>query len=211
MKTGEKVGIGIMVGLLSFFLVLTVYMESKRVKPTADSTADGTARASMGFFPQGFTAETLPEPESRGAKALGLYCVQCHALPIPSMHTQQEWEVIIARMRGHMEAQAGGMIVRIMQLSDKEEDVLAAYLKAHAIRPIEMAALPEGESPAAQTYVRYCSSCHATPDPAQHTGTEWSRVLLRMKGYMESASKELPADSEFAVLREYLTRVGASQ
>lgn len=209
MKTGEKVGIGIIVVLLSFFLGLTAYMESQRVTPTADSTTDGTARASMGFFPQGFTVETLPEPESRGAKALGLYCVQCHALPIPSMHTQQEWEVILARMRGHMEAQSGGMIVRIMQLSDKEEDVLAAYLTAHAIRSIEMAALPDVESPAAQSYVRYCSSCHATPDPAQHTGTQWSRVLLRMKGYMEAAGKEVPADSDFTLLREYLTRVGA--
>ncbi len=208
MKPGEKVGIGIIVVLLGFFFALTFVMESQRKVPDVSQAGGSGRSAVVGFFPQGFTPENLPEPESRGAKALGLYCVQCHELPIPSMHTAQEWEAILARMRGHMDDRSGGLIVRLLRPSEQEEGALAEYLSSHALRGIDLASLPEGTSVAGSTYATHCATCHAIPDPQQHTGTEWARVLLRMRSYMETAGRALPSEAEMAALREYLARVG---
>ena len=40
----------------------------------------------------------LPEPRSEGARLTVRYCVQCHHLPNPAMHTAARWKSVVERM-----------------------------------------------------------------------------------------------------------------
>ncbi|UCC74330.1 MAG: hypothetical protein JSV86_07165, partial [Gemmatimonadota bacterium] len=41
----------------------------------------------VGLPPNDFRPEDLPEPGSRGAGLLQVFCIQCHWLPTPQMHS----------------------------------------------------------------------------------------------------------------------------
>ena len=45
----------------------------------------------------------LPEPSSEGARLTARYCVQCHYLPSPQMHTAARWKTSVERMVWRMQ------------------------------------------------------------------------------------------------------------
>ena len=57
------------------------------------------------ILPPSIEPAELPEPRSEGARLAARYCVQCHYLPNPQMHTAAKWKPIVDRMvwrmRGH--------------------------------------------------------------------------------------------------------------
>ncbi|MCL5024520.1 MAG: cytochrome c [Nitrospirae bacterium] len=69
---------------------------------------------------------TLPSPESKGAILFKETCSQCHALPDPAIHTAQEWNAVVERMRGHMQAMGRRVI------TDQERTEIVAYLSNNA-------------------------------------------------------------------------------
>lgn len=212
MKQGEKVAMGFVALMVIAVAGLTFYMESQSPeKSDATSSRVGGLEqsASLRLIPAGLRTEDLPDPESRGAKVLGLYCGQCHDLPDPRMHTPKEWEVVLTRMEQHMEAQAGGMLVRILRPSAQDMSLLADYLHVHGLKPLDGSALASLESPAGQSYRQVCADCHALPDPAQHTASEWRLVVARMKQNMSAAGRPLPADEALATALAYLEQHAA--
>lgn len=48
---------------------------------------------------------SLPEPDTMGAKAFGNNCAQCHALPAPLAKSRDEWPKVVDRMLNYMSAQ----------------------------------------------------------------------------------------------------------
>ena len=55
------------------------------------------------ILPPTFEANRLPQPESRGARLMTQYCVQCHNLPNPAMHHGAKWPVVVGRMVSRMQ------------------------------------------------------------------------------------------------------------
>jgi cytochrome c5 len=148
-----------------------------------------------GLPPSIFKVEDLPEPRSRGAGLLQVYCVQCHWLPAPQMHSAAEWPILLRRMdmrartlEHHMggpltEGLAGEILMagytHTALPSAAERDTIAAYVTRHALR----AAKPEelGSGPDAALFVEHCSICHETPSPKAHTAAGWEAVVERMQ------------------------------
>lgn len=213
MKRGERVGVGLMIGVFSALMALTVYLEMGHQRNAADRqiTADTPTQRMLAMLPKGFLPTQLPEPESKGAKVLSLYCVQCHELPVPSMHTVQEWEQVLARMRAHMDGRSGGMLMRILVPGEREEAALASYLAQYALRAVSPETLPEATSPAAMAYARVCSGCHAIPEPALHKPSEWTLTVLRMKRYMHDGAFPVPDEQTMGLVYRYLASHGVAR
>lgn len=151
-----------------------------------------------GLPPPGFEAPDLPEAGSRSAALVEAYCVQCHWLPAPQMHSAAEWPVLQRRML--MRAQTlhqrmgGPMTEELMGEillsgmasaaipSPEDADSLLAYLQRNAMPAIDPADLGPGEETA--FFVGRCGLCHETPSPAAHTASEWEAVVGRMQGNM---------------------------
>lgn len=74
--------------------------------------------------------------------------------------------------------------------------------------PVENTDNPAGlDAPAREGYDltrRYCSQCHAVPDPKQHTAAEWSGVMKRMQRYMHQQGRPLPGDGDEQKILRYL-------
>jgi hypothetical protein len=47
--------------------------------------------------------QTIPEPESPGAKLYKKHCTQCHGLPGPKRHTPEQWDHLLVMMDGFMQ------------------------------------------------------------------------------------------------------------
>jgi len=212
MKKGEKVAMGF-VGLMVVAVTgLTFYMElqsPENSRATSPRIGGLEQSKSLRLIPAGLRVEDLPDPESRGAKVLGLYCGQCHDLPNPRMHTPKEWEAVLTRMEQHMEAQAGGMLVRILRPAAQDMGVLADYLHVHGLKPLEGSAMASLDSPAGQSYRQVCADCHALPDPAQHSSSEWRLVVARMKQNILAAGRPLPGDEVLGGVLAYLEQHAA--
>lgn len=207
MKKGEKAAMGFVAVMAIAVAGLTFYMESQSPEEggAASTQVGGLAQsASLRLIPAGLQVVDLPDAQSRGAKVLGLYCGQCHDLPDPRMHTPKEWEAVLARMEHHMDAQAGGMLVRILKPSDQDRGQLADYLHAHGLKPLEGVAMASLDSANGQSYRQVCADCHALPDPAQHTPSEWRLVVARMKQNILGAGRSMPSDDVFGAVVAYL-------
>ncbi len=145
------------------------------------------------ILPQSVTPAQLPEPKSEGARLATRYCVQCHYLPNPQMHTALRWTPIIERMvwrmqgKGNMGALMKEMMADIQAPTDAEAATLAAYLEKHAQKEIDPRH-PALHGTAGQMYSIACSQCHALPDPQRHTAREWPKVVQRMRGHMAWAN-----------------------
>ena len=135
---------------------------------------------------------------------LTLYCVQCHDLPTPSMHTAQEWEYVVERMEKEMQKRRGGILIRVMMPPEKDWEILRTYLTENAQKPIDKSQYSDLDTPAGQAFETTCSQCHAPPDPAQHSPNEWARVVLRMKSNIVAAGKQMPDDATVELITEYL-------
>lgn len=145
------------------------------------------------ILPPSLEPAQLPEPESVGAQLMARYCIQCHYLPNPQMHTAQRWQPIIERMVWRMQGKGNlGVVMKEMMAgvqapTNDEAAALAAYLEKHAQREIDPAH-PALRTTAGQMYSIACSQCHALPDPQRHTAREWPKVVHRMRGHMAWAN-----------------------
>ncbi|MBC8284559.1 MAG: cytochrome C [Nitrospinae bacterium] len=69
--------------------------------------------------------QTVPEPESPGAKLYLEKCTQCHGLPGPKRHTAEQWDHLLVMMEGFMD-QRGYPFLK----DDKK--IIQDYLHKHA-------------------------------------------------------------------------------
>lgn len=145
------------------------------------------------ILPPAIEPGELPEPQSEGARLTARYCVQCHYLPNPQMHTAAKWVPIVERMVWRMQGQGNlgelmkEMMVDIQAPSQREIATLTRYLQRHGQREID-SQHPALRSTAGQMFSLACSQCHALPDPRRHSAREWPEVVKRMKGYMAWAN-----------------------
>jgi cytochrome c2 len=145
------------------------------------------------ILPRTVTAEQLPEAQSDGARLVAQYCVQCHHLPYPPMHTAARWKSIVERMVWRMRG-GGNLGAAMKELMDGVQApppeavaTLTAYLERHGQH--EMSAdHPALRTEAGQIYSIACTQCHALPDPRRHTASEWPQVVQRMRGHMAWAN-----------------------
>lgn len=143
------------------------------------------------ILPPGPRPEQLPEPDSPGARAMSRYCVQCHYLPSPAMHTPENWPKTVERMvprmegKGNMGTLMQDMMTGVEAPSRGELDALLAYLRRHGQQPIKRARYPDLATPEGRAFDLACSQCHALPDPKRHTAREWPAVVERMKKHLE--------------------------
>ncbi len=59
-------------------------------------------------------------------------------------------------------------------------------------------------SAGAKVLVKFCSDCHAPPQPSVHEAKEWPNVLYRMQERRRMKAYELMSDEELALLTGYL-------
>lgn len=161
-------------------------------------------------LPPGIDPKELPEPQSNGAKLLVQYCSQCHDLPSPGMHSAQAWQPVVERMNQRMQMMSGrnmmGMMHDIQAPEDRELEVLIAYLKKYAQKPIDRSQYEDLNSTAGRSFDAVCSQCHALPDPKQHTVEEWPAVVQRMKQNMRSMGKPVPDEETIETILEFLQK-----
>lgn len=141
------------------------------------------------ILPRSIEPRQLPEPQSDGARLTARYCIQCHYLPNPQMHTAERWPPLVGRMvwrmrgRGNLGTLMKDMMAGVEAPTDAEVAVLTEYLEKHGQRAIDPAH-PALRTTAGQIYSIACSQCHALPDPRRHTAREWPAVVKRMQQHM---------------------------
>ena len=144
-------------------------------------------------LPRSITPDALPYAGSPGAQAAARYCVQCHHLPNPAMHSAERWNTIVKRMvwrmggGGNLGAAMKDLMAGVTAPDQGEEALLIAYFRQHAQRELD-ADDPRLRSTAGRMYALACTQCHALPDPQRHTAREWPAVVERMKRHMAWAN-----------------------
>jgi len=162
------------------------------------------------ILPPGFEAIMLPDPDSRGARLTLRYCVQCHNLANPAMHDARKWPPIVERMVARMEGRGnmGQLMTEMMAGVEApppvDAKVLVAYLRKHALRPLDPKRYPEINAPAGESFRVPCGQCHALPDPRRHTAAQWPVVVERMQKNMEwmnrvVSSKPAPGEPQLRI------------
>ena len=152
------------------------------------------------ILPPSIEPHELPEPRSEGARLTARYCVQCHYLPSPQMHSPDKWTTIVVRMvwrmqgRGNLGELMKEMMDNVEAPTDQETGVLAAYLKKHGQQEMDTGH-PALKSEAGKMFSIACTQCHALPDPRRHTPREWPAVVERMKQHMAWANTVVGSDS----------------
>ncbi len=145
------------------------------------------------ILPRAIEPAQLPEPKSEGARLATQYCVQCHYLPNPQMHTAANWGKTVERMvwrmqgKGNMGRLMKGMMDNVHAPTDEEVATLTLYLQKHGQKEIDPKH-PALASAAGQMFSIACSQCHALPDPRRHTAREWPQVVRRMKQHISWAN-----------------------
>jgi mono/diheme cytochrome c family protein len=151
------------------------------------------------ILPPSIAPDELPEPRSEGARLMARYCVQCHYLPNPEMHTPDKWTVIVVRMvwrmrgKGNLGTLMKEMMDRVEAPGDDEVRTLTAYLRKHGQGEMDPMH-PALKTEAGQMFTIACTQCHGLPDPKRHTAREWPRVVERMKRHMAWANTIVGAD-----------------
>ncbi len=152
------------------------------------------------LLPPSIEPRELPEPASEGARLTTRYCVQCHYLPNPRMHTADNWIIVVLRMVWRMQGKGNlGVLMKEMMdnvaaPTEQETAVLTQYLRKHGQKEMDLHD-PALESEAGKMYIIACTQCHALPDPRQHTLREWPIVVERMKRHMAWANTVVGVDS----------------
>ena len=157
----------------------------------------GMWRMDQGMCPMGWgkpvvtvVPTELPDADSEGARTFARYCGQCHGLPSPRSHSAAEWGRTVTSMLERIRARSphgGGLWDRwepnVLVPSEDDATKIRGYLEGHALRSAPEESIDKSR-PGADTFARVCAKCHALPDPAQHTSSEWPAVVERMKGNM---------------------------
>lgn len=162
------------------------------------------------ILPRAIEPGQLPEPQSEGARLAAQYCVQCHYLPNPQMHTADNWKKTVGRMvwrmqgKGNMGKLMQDMMNDVRAPTEEELATLTHYLQKHGQEEIDPKH-PALASTAGQMFSIACSQCHALPDPRRHTAREWPRVVQRMRQHMSWANVVVGA-SELRTTPELNTR-----
>jgi hypothetical protein len=171
------------------------------------------------ILPPSITPDELPDPRSAGARLTVRYCVQCHYLPSPAMHTATRWKSVVERMvwrmegRGNLGTVMKEMMANVRAPSPDEVRVLTHYLQQYAQQEIDPRH-PALSGEAGEMFSIACSQCHALPDPQRHTASEWPAVVERMKKNMAWSNRvvgesslrttpELDTDRIIALLQRY--------
>lgn len=152
------------------------------------------ASVGTGLPPTSYRLEDLPEQGSRAVGLQQVYCLQCHGVSSPRMHSSDEWPILVRRMllRGaalgsrlggpRSEALVDRMLMaglRTAQLPPAEDvDSLVAYFQRNAFPAAAEFEIPD--TPDAALYVEKCSGCHDTPSPAAHPADEIQALVARM-------------------------------
>lgn len=152
------------------------------------------------ILPPSIEPRELPEPRSEGARLTARYCVQCHYLPSPQMHTADKWTTTVVRMvwrmqgKGNLGAVMKEMMDNVQEPSDPEVAALTAYLQKHGQAEMDPAH-PALKTEPGKMFSIACTQCHALPDPRRHTPREWPGVVERMKRHMAWANTVVGPDS----------------
>lgn len=176
------------------------------------------ASIGAGLPPTFYEPDALPEPGSRGAGLLQVYCVQCHWLPSPLMHTATEWEILVPRMllrARTLKHRLGGPLTTGMvgeavmaglttaELpSDEQTDSIIGYLTRNALPVAEPGELTPG--PGREAFLQTCSLCHQPPSPRAHTAAGWDAVVAKMRGVMTLMEVKPISDREADEIAGYL-------
>jgi hypothetical protein len=162
------------------------------------------------ILPPTFALEQLPERDSRGARLVVGYCVQCHNLPNPAMHHAEKWPPIVERMvlrmqgKGNLGQLMTEMMAGVKAPSDEETKAINAYLQRYAQKPLDPARYPEVNRASGDAFRLACNQCHVLPDPQRYTAQEWRRVVARMQENMEwmnrvVGTKPVPGEPQLRV------------
>ena len=141
------------------------------------------------ILPRVVEPRDLPEPASEGARLTVRYCVQCHHLVNPAMHTPARWRSVVDRMvwrmrgNGNMGTLMKEMMAKVEAPGGRQVEAIVRYLQKHAQAPIDPKH-PALTTKAGGIFVLACSQCHALPDPQRHTAAEWPEVVARMKQHL---------------------------
>jgi cytochrome c2 len=157
------------------------------------------------ILPPTFDAAQLPQRDSRGAKLVVAYCVQCHNLPNPAMHHAAKWPGIVQRMvlrmegKGTLGALMAEMMAGVKSPNAEDTKAIVAYLRRHGQKPLDPARYPDVNQPSGEAFRVACNQCHVLPDPKRYTAPEWRQVVARMQENMEwmnrvVGSKPIPGE-----------------
>lgn len=177
------------------------------------------ASLGSGLPPEDYRRAELPESGSHAVALMEAYCVQCHWIPSPQMHSAEEWPILMRRMemrsRSLQNRMQGEMSERIMGEmmmagmghsiipTEAEQDTIVRYLQRNALPVVEPDSLDDSEG--AALYVEVCTRCHQTPNPRAHTVEEWrSQVLPRMQSNMARLGLERMTSQEQRRILDFL-------
>ncbi|MGJ7511465.1 hypothetical protein [Variovorax sp. GT1P44] len=73
-------------------------------------------------------SKPLPDATSAGAKLVSSYCAQCHAAPMPTLHTAKDWSSVTQRMHIQMDSRWRS----VNTPTEQEMDSIVAYMQKHA-------------------------------------------------------------------------------
>lgn len=69
----------------------------------------------------------------------------------------------------------------------------------------EQGTMPRG----ARLEQKFCTQCHALPNPSQHTATQWPGVVARMERYMGNRNLPVPDRQQTNEILDYLGKNGS--
>jgi cytochrome c5 len=157
------------------------------------------ASAKTALPPPGVAAADLPDPNSEGAKAVAQFCITCHNLPSPTIHSATDWPSVMRRMWLRMDLLPEGL--RVPVPTEEQRQAILNYLLGHALQ-VSGTNLPEG--PGRSTFSKMCSRCHALPDPRQHSTADWPAVVTRMEQRMDQMKVDRPGQGQVSEIILYL-------
>lgn len=157
------------------------------------------ASAKVALPPPGITLDELPDADSSGARLLGTYCIACHQLPSPSIHSRVDWPSVLRRMWLRMGRLPEELAVPVPETAERM--LMMNYVLDNALRVIDTD-LPAG--PGRERFTGTCARCHALPDPTQHSPEDWVAVVFRMMDNMDNMLGERLSEVERGRIITYL-------
>lgn len=162
------------------------------------------AAVGTGLPPTSYRLEDLPEQGSRAVGLQQAYCLQCHGVSSPRMHSAEEWPILLRRMlmrAGALHSRLGGprsesmvdkMLLAGLRTANmpppEDVDSLVAYFQRNAFPAAAESEIPD--TPEAALFVDKCSRCHETPSPTAHGPADAQALVARMNAMMAMLGME---------------------